>query len=241
MTTTDREASHYEILELEDFADAEAVKQSYRDLSRRYHPDSPLTPDEDKFKAINKANTALSNPNTKEKYDKELARDKLKAEAQRRAREAREQRQPTVAEANEFSDRLGGQTISTAHSTISRTSPFSTTTTGRPSARSNPRPQPSPASSRPPRAPSPSRQPVTPAQPATSPPPVGRVGEVLSRLGLLVAALAFLAAPFGIMYFVAPASNAHPNIFLDLVSIGCFFWFVAGVFAVFTALGALFD
>jgi curved DNA-binding protein CbpA len=45
--------------------------------------------------------------------------------------------------------------------------------------------------------------------------------------------VAFLAAPIGIMFFVVPAMNAHSSAFLDVISVVCFFWLIAGVAGVF--------
>jgi hypothetical protein len=48
--------------------------------------------------------------------------------------------------------------------------------------------------------------------------------------------LAFFAAPIGIMALVIPAKNAHPSGFLDVVSVVCFFWLIAGVAGLFIEL-----
>lgn len=65
--------------------------------------------------------------------------------------------------------------------------------------------------------------------------------ERAGRFTILLAALAFAAAPWVIMYFVVPAMNAHPNVGLELLSVTCFFWVFAGIAAVLAALGALSD
>ena len=63
-----------------------------------------------------------------------------------------------------------------------------------------------------------------------------------SGLVALVGALLFLALPFGIMYLLV-GSKGKSNLpwWGDLLSIGCFFLFLAGIAAVFAALGDLLD
>ncbi|MEB3206653.1 MAG: DnaJ C-terminal domain-containing protein [Vampirovibrionales bacterium] len=65
----------YETLELPPLADESAVKNAYRKLARKYHPD--LNPDnkkqaEERFKAINDAYNILINPLKKKAYDATL-------------------------------------------------------------------------------------------------------------------------------------------------------------------------
>jgi hypothetical protein len=62
---------YYAILEVSRNASAKEIKQAYRRLARRYHPD--LHPgdkfDEDMFKAVNEAYEALSVPEKRQEYD----------------------------------------------------------------------------------------------------------------------------------------------------------------------------
>ena len=62
---------YYEILGVSPDADAKTIKQTYRKLARQYHPDvNPGNKEaEEKFKTINEAYQALSNPEQRKKYD----------------------------------------------------------------------------------------------------------------------------------------------------------------------------
>jgi hypothetical protein len=63
---------YYAILEISRNASAKEIKQAYRRLARRYHPD--LHPgdkfDEDMFKAVNEAYEVLSDPEKRREYDR---------------------------------------------------------------------------------------------------------------------------------------------------------------------------
>ena len=62
---------YYKILGVSKDANEKDIKQAYRKLARKYHPD--VNPDdkqaEDKFKEINEANEVLSDPEKRKKYD----------------------------------------------------------------------------------------------------------------------------------------------------------------------------
>ena len=64
--------SYYEILGVPRSANEKEVRQAYRRLARKYHPD--LNPDdkkaEDQFKRINQAYEVLSDPEDRKKYDR---------------------------------------------------------------------------------------------------------------------------------------------------------------------------
>ena len=62
---------YYEILGVPPDADEKTIKQTYRKLARQYHPDvNPGNKEaEEKFKTINEAYQALSNPEQRKKYD----------------------------------------------------------------------------------------------------------------------------------------------------------------------------
>ncbi len=61
---------YYKTLELKSTASADEIKQAYRRLSKKYHPDINKNGSE-QFKAINEANSILSNPINKKAYDKD--------------------------------------------------------------------------------------------------------------------------------------------------------------------------
>jgi curved DNA-binding protein len=79
---------YYEILGVSPDADAKTIKQAYRKLARQHHPDvNPGNKEaEEKFKTINEAYQALSNPEQRQKYDE------LRAQYQRWQRSGRDPR-----------------------------------------------------------------------------------------------------------------------------------------------------
>src|SRR5215210_28758 len=62
---------YYELLGVKRDATEDQIRQAYRKLARKHHPD--LNPGdksaEEKFKAINEANEVLSDPEKRKKYD----------------------------------------------------------------------------------------------------------------------------------------------------------------------------
>ena len=62
---------YYKILGVPKTADAKAIKQAYRKLARKYHPDqNPGNASAaDRFKEINEANEVLSDPEKRQRYD----------------------------------------------------------------------------------------------------------------------------------------------------------------------------
>ncbi len=68
---TNSKRDYYEILEVERDADQQAIKQKYRKLALKYHPDrnSGDTESESKFKEISEAYQVLSDPTKRQKYD----------------------------------------------------------------------------------------------------------------------------------------------------------------------------
>ena len=70
--TTRKTKSYYDVLGVEKSATDKDIRQAFRRLARKYHPD--LNPDdkeaEAKFKEINEANEVLSDAENRKKYDK---------------------------------------------------------------------------------------------------------------------------------------------------------------------------
>jgi curved DNA-binding protein len=61
---------YYQILGVPKNADEKEIKQAYRRLARKYHPDvNPDKKAQEKFKEINEANDILSDPAKRKKYD----------------------------------------------------------------------------------------------------------------------------------------------------------------------------
>ena len=70
--TTRKSKSYYDVLGVDKSATEKDIRQAFRRLARKYHPD--LNPDdkqaEAKFKEINEANEVLSDEESRKKYDK---------------------------------------------------------------------------------------------------------------------------------------------------------------------------
>ncbi len=61
---------YYQILGVNKTASEEEIRKAYRKLARKYHPDvNPGVDSERKFKELNEANTVLSDPEKRKKYD----------------------------------------------------------------------------------------------------------------------------------------------------------------------------
>jgi hypothetical protein len=76
------------------------------------------------------------------------------------------------------------------------------------------------------------------------PGPMDFAAEVSIKLGILLAALIFLAAPFGVVYFVVLQGHTSGVIqgwWRNLLAVGCFFWFLYGLWAVWAAVLNIFD
>ena len=82
------EKSYYDILELQKNASADEIKQAYRKLAKKYHPDlythaseAEKKKAEARIKEINQAYSVLSDPQKKKMYDTYGSEDPTKASA----------------------------------------------------------------------------------------------------------------------------------------------------------------
>lgn len=72
--------NYYDTLGVAPDASRDEIKQRYRELARRHHPDvASSSAEANRFREINEANRILSDPSSRANYDAEL---KLKARAQ---------------------------------------------------------------------------------------------------------------------------------------------------------------
>jgi curved DNA-binding protein CbpA len=66
--------SYYEVLGVPRGSSETEIKQAFRKLARKYHPDMTPGVEGTRFRAIVEAYRVLSNPLKRQKYDRELAR-----------------------------------------------------------------------------------------------------------------------------------------------------------------------
>ncbi len=64
-----RFVDHYEVLQLNQNADAETVERVYRILAKRFHPDNAGTGDGERFRKVREAYEVLSDPERRAKFD----------------------------------------------------------------------------------------------------------------------------------------------------------------------------
>ncbi|MGV2826484.1 J domain-containing protein [Myxosarcina sp. GI1(2024)] len=72
--------TYYALLELHPAASNIAIRRSYRQLSKKYHPDTtelPLHIAKAKFQQLNEAYATLSNPERRSRYDLEIGYSRL--------------------------------------------------------------------------------------------------------------------------------------------------------------------
>ncbi len=112
---------YYKILGVEKNATEKDIKNAYRKLARKYHPD--VNPDnkeaEQKFKEINEANEVLSDPENRKKYDKygkdwQHGEEFKKAQQQRQAHYQSRRQDYSDTDYSDFFESLfgGGRTSS---------------------------------------------------------------------------------------------------------------------------------
>ncbi|NMP24003.1 DnaJ C-terminal domain-containing protein [Sulfobacillus harzensis] len=74
---------YYQVLEVDEKADQATIKKAYHRLARKYHPDVSGKAGEEKFKEINEAYEALSDPKKRAEYDR-LRRSYAERQSRRR-------------------------------------------------------------------------------------------------------------------------------------------------------------
>lgn len=69
------ESTHYALLGLTPWASSDQIRRAYRELSKRYHPDTTTLPPEiarQRFHELNQAYALLMNPEQREIYDRQI-------------------------------------------------------------------------------------------------------------------------------------------------------------------------
>jgi curved DNA-binding protein CbpA len=77
-------ASHYTLLQVPEQASADELRQAFRRLSKRFHPDTtslPASEAEQAFQRLRQAYAVLSDPDTRRRYDVELRLARVAASA----------------------------------------------------------------------------------------------------------------------------------------------------------------
>ena len=104
--TLSRWANHYEILEVDVSATAEEIKQSYRRLAWKYHPDRNPSPEASgRMVRINRAYAVLSDPAKRAEYDGRRMSNRpsatVRQTGENKAHSSHENTQPSTRPANE--------------------------------------------------------------------------------------------------------------------------------------------
>jgi curved DNA-binding protein CbpA len=66
--------TYYEVLGVPRGSSDAQIKQAFRELARKYHPDMTPGVEGARFRAIVEAYRVLSNPHKRRKYDREIAK-----------------------------------------------------------------------------------------------------------------------------------------------------------------------
>jgi curved DNA-binding protein CbpA len=77
-------ASHYTLLQVPEQASADELRQAFRRLSKRFHPDTtslPASEAEQAFQRLRQAYAVLSDPDARRRYDAELRLARVAASA----------------------------------------------------------------------------------------------------------------------------------------------------------------
>ncbi len=80
MSQDEQGTSYYSALNLTSWATAQQIRQSYREMSKRYHPDTTDLPPAvatAKFQQINEAYATLSNPERRKAYDLKIGYSRI--------------------------------------------------------------------------------------------------------------------------------------------------------------------
>jgi curved DNA-binding protein CbpA len=69
MTSANGPGDHYETLQVSKHADPDTIQRVFRLLAQRFHPDNPVTGDDERFRQIHEAYLVLNDPEQRAKYD----------------------------------------------------------------------------------------------------------------------------------------------------------------------------
>jgi curved DNA-binding protein CbpA len=251
MTRT-KEKNPYEVLKINEDASDQEITKRFRDLARELHPDNNGTrPNEEEFKEVSSAYERLTR--NRKQCDEELAQARRKAETDRQARAkaaARRRRRPNAQDAAAYSERLKGRSPEGRRETTPSWPPTPPQRPPSPFGGSSGEPPKKSSATEPlPRWPTPER-----SSPRSSVTPSGShsvasksnvADDFAAKIGRLIGALAFTAAPFGVMAIFIPIFNGHKNLLVGLIELvvgpGCFAWLCVGVVLVLSAIGGLFS
>jgi curved DNA-binding protein len=67
--SNDGKVDYYEVLQVSANAEPDTIHRVYRLLAQRFHPDNTETGNADRFQQVHEAYTALSNPESRARYD----------------------------------------------------------------------------------------------------------------------------------------------------------------------------